>query len=102
MTQTQINLDDAALEQAKRQLGTRSKVDTVNTALRVAAELGPRPRQRYVPTRELKAALAELPDVSFDELRADADMASDDSLEAEEGHLDELLNTATDPIWHTR
>ncbi|MDR7303347.1 type II toxin-antitoxin system VapB family antitoxin [Haloactinomyces albus] len=105
MAQTQINLDDEALEQAKERLGTHSKVDTVNTALRLAAEVGPRPRRRYVPTRELKAALAELPNVGFDEfdeLRAEADTASDDGLEAEEAHLGALLANTTDPAWHTR
>ena len=34
MSTTQINLDDAALADAARVLGTRTKVDTVNTALR--------------------------------------------------------------------
>lgn len=52
--------------------------------------------------RELKAALAELPDVSFAELRADADAASDDSLEAEERHLDALFDNAADPARHAR
>ena len=34
MTTTQINLDDDALAEAAAVLGTRTKVDTVNTALR--------------------------------------------------------------------
>lgn len=34
MTTTQINLDDAMLAVAARVLGTRTKVETVNTALR--------------------------------------------------------------------
>jgi len=34
MATTQINLDDAALADAARVLGTRTKVDTVNMALR--------------------------------------------------------------------
>ena len=34
MTNTQINLDDESLTAAAEILGTRTKVDTVNTALR--------------------------------------------------------------------
>jgi Arc/MetJ family transcription regulator len=34
MTTTQINLDDEALSEAADLLGTRTKVDTVNSALR--------------------------------------------------------------------
>jgi Arc/MetJ family transcription regulator len=34
MTTTQINLDDASLAEAAEVLGTKTKVDTVNTALR--------------------------------------------------------------------
>jgi Arc/MetJ family transcription regulator len=34
MTTTQINLDDEALAEAAKILGTRTKVDTVNEALR--------------------------------------------------------------------
>ena len=34
MTTTQINLDDQALSDAARVLGTKTKVDTVNAALR--------------------------------------------------------------------
>lgn len=34
MTTTQINLDDATLAEAARVLGTRTKVETVSTALR--------------------------------------------------------------------
>lgn len=34
MTTTQIRLDDAALAEAAEVLGTRTKVDTVNSALR--------------------------------------------------------------------
>ena len=34
MATTQINLDDDALADAAQVLGTRTKVDTVNTALR--------------------------------------------------------------------
>ena len=43
MTATQINLDDEALEAAAAVLGTRTKVDTVNTALRAVVR---RERQR--------------------------------------------------------
>lgn len=48
MTTTQINLDDRALDEAARILGTKTKVDTVNSALRaiVAQE-----RQRSVIER---------------------------------------------------
>jgi Arc/MetJ family transcription regulator len=34
MTTTQINLDDQTLAEAARVLGTKTKVDTVNSALR--------------------------------------------------------------------
>ena len=34
MTTTQINLDDASLAEAAEILGTKTKVDTVNSALR--------------------------------------------------------------------
>jgi len=34
MTNTQINLDDESLTEAAKILGTKTKVDTVNTALR--------------------------------------------------------------------
>lgn len=34
MTTTQINLDDASLSEAAEVLGTKTKVDTVNSALR--------------------------------------------------------------------
>ncbi|RCW45792.1 hypothetical protein DFQ14_10293 [Halopolyspora algeriensis] len=102
MVKTQIDLDDEALERARAALGTQSKVDTVNTALRLAAEVGPRPRRRYVPARELKAALADLPDVDIEDLRADADRSGDDSFETEETHLEELFNNAADSVWHTR
>jgi Arc/MetJ family transcription regulator len=43
VTTTQINLDDEALEAAAAVLGTRTKVDTVNTALRAVVR---RERQR--------------------------------------------------------
>ena len=43
MTTTLINLDDEALEAAAAVLGTRTKVDTVNTALRAVVR---RERQR--------------------------------------------------------
>lgn len=48
MTATQINLDDAALTEAARVLGTKSKVDTVNTALRAVVTLD---RQRAMLER---------------------------------------------------
>ncbi len=67
----------------------------------MAAEAGPRPRQRYVPAAELQSALAERPAVSFEDLRADADAVADDSLESEERHLDELFGSTSDPTWAT-
>lgn len=102
VTWTRINLDDEALEQARQRLGTRSKVETVDTALRLEGETGPQPRCRYVPTRDLQEAMRDQPPLSFEELRADADSAVDDTLESEEAHLDELFDNAPDSVWHTR
>jgi len=50
MTKTLIDIDDDALEAARAELGTKSKVDTVNAALREVA--GRRERARQV--REAK------------------------------------------------
>ena len=44
MTKTLIDIDEAALEVAKRALRTRTKKDTVNEALAVVAALGARRR----------------------------------------------------------
>lgn len=44
MTKTLIDIDDVALDRARRALGTRTKKDTVNQALAVSAAL--RARQR--------------------------------------------------------
>jgi Arc/MetJ family transcription regulator len=38
MTRTVIDLDDAKLDAAARELGTKTKVDTVNAALAFVAE----------------------------------------------------------------
>ncbi|PZG20666.1 antitoxin [Micromonospora craterilacus] len=39
---TVIDLDDELLERARRELGTKSKKDTIHAALRMAAERGER------------------------------------------------------------
>jgi Arc/MetJ family transcription regulator len=48
LSTTQINLDDAALADAARVLGTRTKVDTVNMALRAVVA---QDRQRAIVER---------------------------------------------------
>ena len=44
MTKTLIDIDDKALDQARRALGTRTKKDTVNEALRQVVALAARRR----------------------------------------------------------
>ncbi|GGM48528.1 hypothetical protein GCM10011608_36700 [Micromonospora sonchi] len=39
---TVIDLDDELLERARRELGTKSKKDTIHAALRIVAERGER------------------------------------------------------------
>lgn len=48
MTTTQINLDDASLAEAAEVLGTKTKVETVNSALRAVVR---RHRQRQMLDR---------------------------------------------------
>lgn len=55
MTRLSIDIDDEALADAQRELGTDTKVATVNEALRLAAE-----RAR------VRAAIAELDTVELD------------------------------------
>ncbi|MGQ0466311.1 MAG: type II toxin-antitoxin system VapB family antitoxin [Sporichthyaceae bacterium] len=50
-----IDVDDEALAQAARQLGTKTKVDTVNEALRLAAGI----ESRTASARRLLLALGE-------------------------------------------
>lgn len=66
MSRTTIELDDEKLEAAARELGTSSKVDTVNAAL------------AYVADRRLRAAAFDNPlmwgssDLADPEVRAEA------------------------------
>ena len=60
MTRTIIDIDDSALEAAMRELGTRTKVETVNRAL---ADVGERP-QRLAFLDHLAAAKDDLGDSS--------------------------------------
>ncbi|MEU1548841.1 DUF2191 domain-containing protein [Nocardia sp. NPDC005745] len=46
MSRTVVDLDDAALEFAQQQLGTRTKRDTINRALAIAAGLSADDRAR--------------------------------------------------------
>lgn len=50
---TQIDVDDDALEAAAKALGTTSKKDTVNTALRLIAQRGPEAEQRITDLHAL-------------------------------------------------
>jgi Arc/MetJ family transcription regulator len=60
MTTTQINLDDSALAQAAEVLGTKSKVDTVNSALRAVVR---RSQQLQILERAAQdGTYANLPD----------------------------------------
>jgi Arc/MetJ family transcription regulator len=61
VTKRLIDVDDAALDAARAQLGTRTIKDTVNEALRRAA------RQRKA---ELTSALTVLADVDLDDRSA--------------------------------
>jgi len=58
MTRTIIDIDDSALEAAMRELGTKTKVETVNKAL---ADVGER-RQRLVFLDHLAVAEDDLGD----------------------------------------
>ena len=51
MTTTQINLDDTALAEAAKVLGTTTKVDTVNSALRAIVR---QQRQRQMLERSAR------------------------------------------------
>ncbi|MGH3519325.1 MAG: hypothetical protein ACRDQ7_18280 [Haloechinothrix sp.] len=53
-----IDVDDESLEAAKQRLGTTTIKDTVNTALRLAADAGPLPE-------EVDAALDVLGGIDF-------------------------------------
>lgn len=55
MARTVIDIDEEALAGAARELGTKSKVDTVNEALRLAAGVS----ERIASYRRLSAALDE-------------------------------------------
>ncbi len=50
MSKTLIDLDDAALAEAMAELGTKTKVDTVNRALRDVAERRAERRRRALET----------------------------------------------------
>lgn len=55
-----IDLDEAALDAARRHLGTRTLKDTVNAALRLAAGAD-------IEGRDVEAALETLASIEFDD-----------------------------------
>jgi Arc/MetJ family transcription regulator len=60
MTTTQINLDDQTLAEAAKVLGTKTKVDTVNSALRAVVA---QHRQRIMLERAARdGTYRDLPD----------------------------------------
>jgi Arc/MetJ family transcription regulator len=59
MAKTLIDVDDAALEQASRLLGTRTKKDTVNAALAEVVAIAARRRDLDRLVRGDLAALAD-------------------------------------------
>ncbi|MEU7025052.1 type II toxin-antitoxin system VapB family antitoxin [Streptomyces sp. NPDC015232] len=61
MSKTLVDVDDEMLALAQRQLGTRTKRDTINQALTIAASLGADDRARAL--RWLQDNLAEYVDL---------------------------------------
>ncbi|MEU8616408.1 type II toxin-antitoxin system VapB family antitoxin [Streptomyces sp. NPDC048623] len=63
MTKTLVDIDDEMLALAQRQLGTKTKRDTINRALSIAASLSADDRARAL--RWLQDNLAEYVDLDY-------------------------------------